>query len=76
MPLMKRFQKGHYSQPRTILNQFAKEVLHFSSQYGLDGNVSYVVPNLAGPATIYPRYGDMTAACVFVSWLILNGHAN
>ncbi|XP_022109190.1 F-box/LRR-repeat protein 4-like [Acanthaster planci] len=49
----------------TTVSQFAKEVIHFSSQYGTDGSVSYVVPNLAGPSTIYPSYGDMTAACVF-----------
>ncbi|XP_071803527.1 F-box/LRR-repeat protein 4-like [Asterias amurensis] len=47
------------------VSQFAEEVVHFSSQYGTDGNVSYVVPNLAGPSTIYPNYEDVTAACVF-----------
>ena len=63
------------SQPKTAMtttvSQFAKEVLHFSSQYGTDGSVSYVVPNLAGPSTIYPSYGDMTAACVFVSMILI-----
>lgn len=45
--------------------QFAKEVVHFSSQYGNDGSTAYVAPNLAGPITVFPNYGDVTGACVF-----------
>ena len=53
------------------LIQYAKEVVHFSSQYGGDGSMAYVVPNLAGPPSVFPNYGDFTQACVFVSELEL-----
>ncbi|XP_072038828.1 F-box/LRR-repeat protein 4-like [Amphiura filiformis] len=49
----------------TTSYQFAKEVVHFSSQYGNDGSTAYVANNLAGPITVFPNYGDVTGACVF-----------
>ncbi|XP_041478370.1 F-box/LRR-repeat protein 4-like isoform X1 [Lytechinus variegatus] len=47
------------------LSQFAKEVIHFSSQYGGDGSMAYVAANLAGSPDVFPNYGDFTQACVF-----------
>ena len=49
------------------IQQFAKKVYHFSSQYGGETSISYTVTNLAGMCTKYPHYGDFTQACVFVS---------
>eukprot|EP00057_Strongylocentrotus_purpuratus_P000970 XP_001188402.3 PREDICTED: F-box/LRR-repeat protein 4 [Strongylocentrotus purpuratus] len=49
----------------TELSQFAKEVIHFSSQYGGDGSMAYVAANLAGSPDVFPNYGDFTQACVF-----------
>ncbi|XP_071506910.1 F-box/LRR-repeat protein 4-like [Diadema antillarum] len=64
--LDKNSRSSHASMSSSAqLAQFAKEVVHFSSQYGGDQSMAYVVPNLAGPCTIFPSYGDFTNACVF-----------
>ena len=55
------------------IQQFAKKVHHFSSQYGSETSLSYTVPNLAGRCAIYPDYGDFTQACVFVSTVVTFG---
>ncbi|XP_077978669.1 F-box/LRR-repeat protein 4-like [Glandiceps talaboti] len=47
------------------IQQFAKEVTNFSSQYGSEDSVSYTVSNVAGGPNIYPNYGDFTQALVF-----------
>jgi F-box/leucine-rich repeat protein 4 len=54
--------------------QFASEVVDFSSQYSGEIGLSYSAKNLAGASEIYPKYGDFTQACVLVSpslWLCL-----
>ena len=50
-----------------VVEQWATSVADFSSQYGGENSISYVVQNLAGPSTIHPNYGDFTQACVLVS---------
>ena len=47
--------------------QWVKEIVDFSSQYGSETSISYIVPNLAGPTNIFSNYGDFTQACVLVS---------
>ena len=49
-----------------IIQQYAKEVVNFSSQYGSENSISYAATNLAGKETVFPKYGDFTAACVLV----------
>ena len=49
-----------------ILEQYAKEVVDFSSQYGSDTSISYTAGNLAGQSNIYPKYGDFNLAFVLV----------
>ncbi|XP_064647342.1 F-box/LRR-repeat protein 4-like isoform X2 [Lineus longissimus] len=44
--------------------QFASEVVDFSSQYAGEIGLSYSAKNLAGASEIYPKYGDFTQACV------------
>ena len=50
-----------------VVVQWVKEIADFSSQYGSETSISYIVPNLAGRINIYPNYGDFTQACVLVS---------
>lgn len=45
-----------------VVDQFAKEVEDFSSQYGSDGSISYVANNVVGKPTLYPQYGDFSSA--------------
>ena len=47
--------------PDRVVEQYADEVVNFSSQYGLS---SYSAENLAGHPRIYPDYGDITKAFV------------
>ena len=49
-----------------LITQWGKEIIDFSSQYGSETSISYTVPNLAGPCSIYPNYGDFTQAAVLV----------
>lgn len=44
------------------MDQYVKEVTDFSSQYGSDGSISYVANNITGKPTLYPDYGDFSAA--------------
>ncbi|XP_076035228.1 F-box/LRR-repeat protein 4-like [Oratosquilla oratoria] len=48
--------------PGCVINQFAKDVTDFSSQYGSDGSISYVANNVIGKPCLYPEYGDFSAA--------------
>ncbi|KAK3872697.1 hypothetical protein Pcinc_022245 [Petrolisthes cinctipes] len=45
-----------------VLDQYVREVTDFSSQYGSDGSISYVANNIIGKHTLYPEYGDFSAA--------------
>ncbi|KAG0720322.1 F-box/LRR-repeat protein 4 [Chionoecetes opilio] len=45
-----------------VVDQYVKEVMDFSSQYGSDGSISYVANNIIGKPTLYPDYGDFSAA--------------
>ncbi|XP_058504141.1 F-box/LRR-repeat protein 4 [Solea solea] len=47
------------------LEQYAKEVLDFSSHYGSENSMSYTMWNLAGVPNVYPSSGDFTQAAVF-----------
>lgn len=40
------------------VNQYASEVLDFSSQYGSDYSISYTALNITGRPSKYPEYGD------------------
>uniref|UniRef100_A0A3P8VLL3 F-box and leucine-rich repeat protein 4 n=1 Tax=Cynoglossus semilaevis TaxID=244447 RepID=A0A3P8VLL3_CYNSE len=47
------------------VEQYAKEVLDFSSHYGSENSMSYTMWNLAGVPNVYPSSGDFTQAAVF-----------
>ncbi|KAL2084831.1 hypothetical protein ACEWY4_020349 [Coilia grayii] len=47
------------------LEQYAKEVLDFSSHYGSENSMSYTMWNLAGAPNVYPSSGDFTQTAVF-----------
>ena len=53
-----------------VVDQYVKEVADFSSQYGSDGSISYVANNVIGKPTLYPDYGDFSAAYCLVMWLL------
>lgn len=41
-----------------IINQYVKNVLDFSSQYGSNFSISYTAYNITGRPSKYPDYGD------------------
>ncbi|KAK1895558.1 F-box/LRR-repeat protein 4 [Dissostichus eleginoides] len=47
------------------VDQYAKEVLDFSSHYGSENSMSYTMWNLAGVPNVYPSSGDFTQTAVF-----------
>lgn len=47
------------------LDQYAKEVLDFSSHYGGEGSMSYTMWNAAGAPSVFPSSGDFTHTAVF-----------
>ncbi|XP_054898342.1 F-box/LRR-repeat protein 4 isoform X1 [Poeciliopsis prolifica] len=47
------------------VEQYAKEVLDFSSHYGSENSMSYTMWNLAGIPNVYPSSGDFTQTAVF-----------
>ncbi|XP_076838215.1 F-box/LRR-repeat protein 4 isoform X2 [Brachyhypopomus gauderio] len=52
--------------PVTVeVEQYAKEVLDFSSHYGSENSMSYTMWNLAGVPNVYPSSGDFTQTAVF-----------
>lgn len=51
-----------YSPGPATIEQYAKEVKDFSSQYGSEGSISYTALNVVGEPTIYPKFGDYTQA--------------
>ncbi|KAF3691569.1 F-box/LRR-repeat protein 4 F-box and leucine-rich repeat protein 4 [Channa argus] len=50
------------------VEQYAKEVLDFSSHYGSENSMSYTMWNLAGVPNVYPSSGDFTQTAVFRSY--------
>ncbi|XP_066508946.1 F-box/LRR-repeat protein 4-like [Hoplias malabaricus] len=58
---------GHRSSvPVSVeVEQYAKEVLDFSSHYGSENSMSYTMWNLAGVPNVYPSSGDFTQTAVF-----------
>ncbi|KAG5856911.1 hypothetical protein ANANG_G00012940 [Anguilla anguilla] len=47
------------------VEQYAKEVLDFSSHYGSENSMSYTMWNLAGMPNVFPSSGDFTQTAVF-----------
>ncbi|KAJ7985096.1 hypothetical protein DPEC_G00348530 [Dallia pectoralis] len=47
------------------IDQYAIEVLDFSSHYGSENSMSYTMRNLAGGPNVYPSFGDFTQTAVF-----------
>ncbi|KAL0113084.1 hypothetical protein PUN28_012359 [Cardiocondyla obscurior] len=41
-----------------FVQQFVKNVLSFSSQYGGNNSISYAATNIIGPPNQFPKYGD------------------
>ncbi|XP_005807561.1 F-box/LRR-repeat protein 4 [Xiphophorus maculatus] len=48
-----------------VVEQYAMEVLDFSSHYGSENSMSYTMWNLAGIPNVYPSSGDFTQTAVF-----------
>lgn len=44
--------------PVDFIQQFVKNVLSFSSQYGGSYSISYAAENIIGPPRKFPKYGD------------------
>lgn len=51
------------------MEEYVREVVDFSSQYGSETSISYTISNIAGEPTTYPNYGDYTQTAVLVSVL-------
>lgn len=53
----------------TVIEQFVDNVYSFSSQYGNNISISYTAPNIIGPPSKFPEYGDFpqafAMACIF-----------
>jgi len=45
----------------TIVEQYATQVLDFSSQYGAENSFSYAAANCLGVPTKFPKYGDFSS---------------
>ncbi|XP_066558658.1 F-box/LRR-repeat protein 4 isoform X1 [Amia ocellicauda] len=59
-------ESNHRTLPLTVVvQQYAKEVLDFSSHYGSENSMSYTMWNLAGMPNVYPSSGDFTQTAVF-----------
>lgn len=50
------------------INQYAQDVVDFSSQYGSDTSISYTAYNVTGKPSKYPDYGDFPETFAFVSF--------
>ncbi|XP_055585725.1 F-box/LRR-repeat protein 4 [Uranotaenia lowii] len=48
-----------------IINQYAQDVIDFSSQYGSDTSISYTAYNVTGKPSKYPDYGDFPESFAF-----------
>ncbi|EFN63767.1 F-box/LRR-repeat protein 4 [Camponotus floridanus] len=46
----------------TVIEQFVDNVYSFSSQYGNNISISYTAPNIIGPPSKFPEYGDFPQA--------------
>jgi len=55
-----------------FMEQYVHAVTDFSSQYGIDGSISYTAYNLPGKPSKYPDYGDFPQAFVMVRFPFLN----
>ena len=53
----------------TIVEQYAAQVLDFSSQYGADNSFSYAAANCLGVPTKFPKYGKISALIIFLKEL-------
>lgn len=51
------------------INQYAQDVVDFSSQYGSDTSISYTAFNVTGKPSKYPDYGDFPETFAFVSMM-------
>ena len=47
-----------------LVEQYANEVLDFSTQYGSDNSISYTAHNLTGVPNKFPSYGDFSQTYV------------
>lgn len=51
--------------------QYVKQVISFSSQYGSNYSISYAAANIIGPPIKFPKYGDFSQTfamvCIFPS---------
>ncbi|XP_023324560.1 F-box/LRR-repeat protein 4 [Eurytemora carolleeae] len=47
-----------------LVEQYATEVLDFSSQYGSDNSISYTAHNITGMPSKFPSYGDFSQTYV------------
>jgi len=54
----------HNFETHTIVEQYANQVLDFSSQYGSDTSFSYTAANCLGKASKFPKYGDFSSTFV------------
>lgn len=53
------------------INQYAQDVVDFSTQYGSDTSISYTAYNVTGKPSKYPDYGDFPETFAFVSRLTI-----
>lgn len=49
------------------INQYAQDVIDFSSQYGSDYSISYTALNITGRPSKYPDYGDFPETFAMVN---------
>ena len=48
------------------VEQYAQDVVDFSSQYGSDYSISYTAPNITGRPSKFPEYGDFPESFAMV----------
>ena len=62
------------AEPSLLLEQYASQVLDFSTQYGSDRSFSYTAANCLGVPSKFPNYGDFPQTFVlryYGQWLKL-----
>lgn len=50
--------------------QYVKQVIGFSSQYGSNYSISYAAANIVGPPIRFPMYGDFSQTFAMVCILL------
>lgn len=69
---LRKAKPGCKEESVQFVEQFVKDVVDFSSQYGSNISISYTAYNVAGNPSKFPDYGDFPQTFVMVNTLYLS----